>query len=118
MGAAIPVSRQVMSRVPAPDDEERDRDQRGGEGHEDASLDELERPEPVARLVGRERAVAEMRQARECGAYLLSRLARGGPGGRPWELLQGPGASDQAGSELAAGQYHTRRELPVRPLRW
>ncbi len=65
---------QVMSRVPAPDDEERDRDQRGGEGHEDAGLDELERPEPVARLVGRERAIAEVRQARECGAYLLSLL--------------------------------------------
>ncbi len=56
--------------VPPPDDEERDRDQRGGEGHEDAGLDELEGPEPVARLVGRERAVTEARHACECGAYL------------------------------------------------
>jgi hypothetical protein len=60
--------------VSAPDDEERDRDQGGREGHEDSGLDELERPEPVAGLVGRERSVAEVRHARECGAYLSRNL--------------------------------------------
>jgi hypothetical protein len=60
--------------VSAPDDEERDRDQGGGECHEDSGLDELERPEAVAGLVGPERSVAEVRHARECGAYLSRNL--------------------------------------------
>lgn len=67
--------RVLPSRVPVPHDEERDRDQPGGQGHEDGGLDELERPEPVARLIGHERAVAEARQACECGAHLLTLLA-------------------------------------------
>jgi peptidoglycan/LPS O-acetylase OafA/YrhL len=60
-------------RVPPADDEERDSDRGGGEGQEDAGLDELERPEPVARLVGRERVIAEARHAGERGAYLSGR---------------------------------------------
>jgi peptidoglycan/LPS O-acetylase OafA/YrhL len=60
-------------RVPPADDEERDSDRCGGEGQEDAGLDELERPEPVARLVGRERVIAEARHAGERGAYLSGR---------------------------------------------
>jgi len=76
-GASRPaVGVAVHLRVSPPDDEERDRDQGGGECHEDAGLDELERPEPVARLAGHERAVTEPGQARECGVLLaLSRRA-------------------------------------------
>src|SRR5579871_4396818 len=73
-GAARRTPAPVSLCVPPPDDEERDRDQGGGEHHEDSGLDELERPEPVARLIGRERAVTEARQARECGAYLAFSL--------------------------------------------
>src|SRR5215471_6559264 len=63
-------------RVSPPDHDECDCDQGGGEGHEDTGLDELERPEPVAGLVGRERSVAKPRRACECGAYLAcSRVA-------------------------------------------
>ena len=56
------------------DNGKRDREQGGGEGHEDSGLDELEGPEPVAGLVGSERAVTEVRQACECAAYLAFSL--------------------------------------------
>src|SRR5215471_13500383 len=63
-------------RVSPPDHDESDCDQGGGEGHEDTGLDELERREPVAGLVGRERSVAKARRACECGPYLaFSRVA-------------------------------------------
>jgi peptidoglycan/LPS O-acetylase OafA/YrhL len=51
--AQVPWPARKLGVAPA-DDQERDRDQDGGERHEDAGLDELERPEPVARLVGRQ----------------------------------------------------------------
>src|SRR5580700_7459181 len=103
--------------VPAPHDEERDPDQGGGEGHEDAGLDELERPEPVARLIGRERAVAKARHARERGAYLAGRLACSGNAGPAQAADYVPGADAQFGGELAAGQHHALRERPGRALR-